>query len=130
MLQHACAKTPWLTFVGHQLAATEQQQGEKSPPHPLPAPPLSFGSITSTSKMSQGDFGDNDDVDDAFLEELMSTDIDLAAHVADISVTCRKDTKKLPNLALSAPTCRHHFLPIWPFPRIFMSENGDMFIVM
>jgi hypothetical protein len=27
--------------------------------------------------MSQGDFGDNDDVDDAFLVELMSTDIDV-----------------------------------------------------
>ncbi len=60
-LQHACAKMPRLTFVGCQLAATEQQQGEKSPPHPLPAPPPSFGSIASTSKMSQGNFGDNDD---------------------------------------------------------------------
>ena len=69
-------KTPRLCFVGHQLAATEQQQGATSPPHPLPAPPPSFGGITSTSKMSQGDFGDfgdNDDVDDAFLLELMST---------------------------------------------------------
>ena len=33
MLQCACAKTPRLIFVGHQLAATELQQGEKSPPH-------------------------------------------------------------------------------------------------
>jgi hypothetical protein len=72
-LEGAGETTPWLIFVGHQLAATEQQQGEKSPPHPLPAPPPSSGNITSTSKMSQGNFGDNDDVDDAFLAELMST---------------------------------------------------------
>ena len=72
-LEGAGETTPRLIFVGHQLAATEQQQGEKSPPHPLAAPPPSSGSITSTSKMSQGDFGDNDDVDDAFLAELMST---------------------------------------------------------
>ena len=76
-LQRAGAKTPRLTFIGRQLAATEQQQGEKSPPHPLPAPPPSFSSIGSTSEMSQGNFTDNDDVDDAFLAELMSTDIDV-----------------------------------------------------
>ena len=72
-LEGAGETTPRLIFVGHQLAATEQQQGEKLPPPPLPAPPPSSGSITSTSKMSQGNFGDNDDVDDAFLAELMST---------------------------------------------------------
>jgi hypothetical protein len=77
-LEGAGEKTPRLIFVGHQLAATEQQQGEKSPPHPLPAPPPSFGGITSTSKMSQGDFGDDNDVDDAFfLADLMSTTDDI-----------------------------------------------------
>ena len=50
---------------------------EKSPPHPLPAPPPSSGSIASTSKMIEGDFGDNDDVDDAFLEDLMNADVDV-----------------------------------------------------
>ena len=45
--------------------------------------------------MSQGNFGDNDDVDDAFLEELMNTDIDVqggneedeAAAVAAVACT-------------------------------------------
>ena len=75
--ERACTKTPRLTFIGHELPATEQQQGEKSPPHPLPAPPPSSGSIASTSKMLEGDFGDNDDVDDAFLEDLMNADVDV-----------------------------------------------------
>ena len=36
-LEGAGETTPRLIFVGHQLAATEQQQGEKLPPPPLPA---------------------------------------------------------------------------------------------
>ena len=61
-----------------------------------------------------------DDADDAPLAQHA-----LAAHVADMSGDMLPLATFSPNSANRALTCRHHFLPIWPFLPIFMSGNAD-----
>ena len=60
--------------------------------------------------MSQGDFGDNADVDDAFLEELMNSDIDVQGD---------NEADEAPAAAAAAAECTLLVLGnIWECPKI------------
>ncbi len=53
----------------------------------------------------------------------------LVGNVGDMSVTCRTDTSMLANFPDIPFFCRHPFLPIWPFSRVFMSGYADISLV-
>ncbi len=54
----------------------------------------------------------------------------LVGNARDVTGTCHVDTTKSANFGQQACLRRHPFLPIWPFPHVLMSGNGDISIGM